>query len=52
MATDTDMPGERRTGSREKGQGWRRLAWFVGIWAASALAVILFGWIVRRVIGM
>ena len=52
MATDADVPGNRQIGPRDKGQGWRRLAWFVGIWAASALAVILFGWVVRRLIGM
>jgi hypothetical protein len=40
------------TDGARKGQGWQRLAWFVGIWGASAAAVILFGWIVRRLFGL
>ena len=46
----TEAPGAET--SRRSGEGWRRLAWFVGIWAASAAAVIAFGWIVRKVIGL
>jgi hypothetical protein len=40
------------TDGQRKGRGWRRLAWFVGIWAASAGAVVLFGWVVRKAIGL
>ena len=47
MATDTASGG-----AADKPSPWRRLAWFVGIWAASAFAVIAFGWVVRKLIGM
>lgn len=40
------------TDGPKKGRTWQRLAWFVGIWAASAAAVILFGWIVRTLFGI
>lgn len=55
MATDRPEPGDRLGGApapAETGPAWRRLAWFVGIWAASAAAVIVFGWVVRKLIGM
>ena len=35
-----------------KGLAWRRLAWFVGIWAAGVGTVFLVGWVLRRAIGL
>lgn len=45
---DIDMPQD----ASNKGLAWRRLAWFVGIWAAGVAALALFGWIVRSILGL
>ncbi|ARR56644.1 DUF2474 domain-containing protein [Rhizorhabdus wittichii] len=34
----------------EPGPLWRRLAWFVGIWAASVALLGLVAWVIRRMI--
>ncbi|MFC0306500.1 DUF2474 domain-containing protein [Rhizorhabdus histidinilytica] len=34
----------------EPGPLWRRLAWFVGIWAASVAVLGLVAWAIRRMI--
>ena len=55
MATDVtgrSRPGVPGKGDPAKGLVWRRLAWFIGIWAASAAAVIVFGWVVKKLIGI
>lgn len=51
----TDMT-DRATGKApdhgRRPSPWRRLAWFVGIWAGTAAAAILFAYAIRALIGL
>lgn len=35
----------------EAGPLWKRIAWFVGIWAGSVAALGVIAWLLRLVIG-
>ncbi|TAH45261.1 MAG: DUF2474 domain-containing protein [Betaproteobacteria bacterium] len=49
------MRDEHETRGAVRSPPWRRLAWFVGIWAGGVLALGAFAWLLRllmRAIGM
>lgn len=49
MAQRTDEERATREGRIDK-PGWKRLAWFVGLWAGSVAVLAAFGYALRFVL--